>query len=117
MAGCAEATENSGTHARKTVFVHASVFSRASIWAGKCMKASKAGTTARISSCHTFTAGSRVNLSTCTNAMLCLAGILYQGMYAQNLVGAQVEMRSFEVRLALRSPPAQLCVIALASCR
>ena len=31
------------------------------------------------------------------------AGILYQGMYAQNLVGAQVEMRSFEVRASGRS--------------
>ncbi|KAK9808174.1 hypothetical protein WJX73_005269 [Symbiochloris irregularis] len=31
-------------------------------------------------------------------------GILYQGMYAQNLVGAQVEMRSFEELVAAKLP-------------
>ena len=37
------------------------------------------------------------------------AGLLYQGMYAQNLVGAQVEMRSFEVPTP--APASFMCLL------
>lgn len=37
-------------------------------------------------------------------ALIDPGGILYQGMYAQNLVGAQVEMRSFEELVAAKLP-------------
>lgn len=41
--------------------------------------------------------GSRAAHPSC----MMLAGILYEGMYSQNLVGAHVEMRSLQVMLLL----------------